>query len=89
MGGSADPLGTEAIGSALSRADTSHVAVDTDGTSGDEVVSRDSLDKGGTEGHDGEEGGEVHICWSSGGGEVVIEARGCIRMYKNERRRAD
>lgn len=62
MGGSADPLGTEAIGSALSSADTSHIAVDTDGTSGDEVVSRDSLNKGGTEGHNGEEGSEVHGC---------------------------
>jgi hypothetical protein len=62
VGGSADPLGTEAIGSRLSSADTSNVAVNADGTSGDEVVSRDSLDKGGTEGHDGEDGREVHDC---------------------------
>lgn len=62
MGGSADPLGTEAVGSRLSSADTSHVAVNTDSTSGDEVVSRDSLDEGGTEGHNGEEGREVHGC---------------------------
>jgi len=62
VGGSADPLGTEAIGSRLGSADTSHIAVNTDGTSGNEVVSRDSLDKGGTEGHNGEEGREVHGC---------------------------
>jgi hypothetical protein len=62
VGGSTDPVGTEAVGGRLSRADTSHVAVNTDGTSGDEVVSRDSLDKGGTEGHDGEDGREMHGC---------------------------
>lgn len=62
MGGSVDPVVTEGVRGALSSADTSHIAVNADGTSGDEVVSRDSLDKGGTEGHNGEEGSEVHGC---------------------------
>lgn len=68
MGGGGDPLGTEGVRGALASADTSHIAVNADGTAGNEVVSRDSLDKGGTEGHNGEEGGEVHGCGSGGGG---------------------
>jgi len=62
VSGSVDPVVTEGVRGALSSANTSNVAVNADSTSGDEIVSRDGLDKGGAEGHNGEEGREVHGC---------------------------
>lgn len=56
----ADPVVTKGNGGALGRLDTGNVTVNADGAASDEVVSRHSLDKGGSQSHNGKEGGEVH-----------------------------